>query len=161
MVYADADDLRARQQAAAYLVGWRDGLTTNQPNEPGASRMTEPQALTREQILAADDTKAELVDVPEWGGGVWVQPLTGSAREAIEKSALGKNGKADVGRLVGRFRARIVASSVVDATGEQLFTEADLDGLSGKSAVALERVAEAAMRLSGMNRESVAEIEGE
>jgi hypothetical protein len=32
-------------------------------------------ALTKDEILAAPDLKPELVDVPEWGGSVWLRGL--------------------------------------------------------------------------------------
>lgn len=41
-------------------------------------------ALTREQILGAQDIKSELVDVPEWGEGAQVRVgmMSGTARDA-------------------------------------------------------------------------------
>ena len=37
--------------------------------------------LNREQILAANDVKTRIVDVPEWGGSVIVRGLTSLERD--------------------------------------------------------------------------------
>ena len=42
--------------------------------------------LTRNEILAVDDLQTQKVDVPEWGGSVYVRGLTGSERDALEAS---------------------------------------------------------------------------
>jgi len=117
--------------------------------------------LSREAILAADDSNTELVEVSQWGGAVRVRTLTGRERDRIEASMIGKNGKADATRGLANFRARLVAASVVDENGELLFTTADVEALADKSAAALDVIAAAATRLSGLSKSDVEELAGE
>ena len=50
------------------------------------------KALTRDEILGADDLKTESVKVPEWGGTVLVRELTGAERDEWEASVVKTNG---------------------------------------------------------------------
>lgn len=113
--------------------------------------------LNRDQILSADDIPSEVVDVPEWGGQVKVRALSGAERDRIEGSLLGKGGKPQL----NNFRAKLAAACMVDDTGAPLFAESDVVALGRKSASALDRVAEAAQRVSAMSEEDVEELEGE
>ena len=61
---------------------------------------------------------------------------------------------------MANMRARMVAYCVVDEEGERMFTDADIVQLGRKSAAALERVAKAAQKLSGMGNEATEEAAG-
>jgi hypothetical protein len=108
------------------------------------------ELLTREQIKNASDIKKELVKVPEWGGNVLVWGLTGTERDAFDESNLtrGKRGRLDV--RIQQARVRLVIMACRDEQGNQIFTDADAEWLSAKSAAALARVHEVASRLSGL-----------
>jgi len=113
--------------------------------------------LTRDAILAAPDMLTEEVPVPEWGGTVLVRGLTGTERDAFEEEMItGKGKNRDVN--LSNFRARLIVKSVVDKSGKRLFTQADMVALGGKSAAAIQRVFQVAMRLSGMSEEDVEEL---
>lgn len=113
--------------------------------------------LNRDDILAADDIPSEIIDVPEWGGQVKVRALSGAERDRIEGSLISKGkGKPDL----ANFRAKLAAACMVDDDGKRLFGEADVVALGEKSASALDRVAEAAQRVSAMTDEDVEELEG-
>lgn len=107
--------------------------------------------LTRDQILAADDRRSEVVEVPEWGGSVRVVAMSGTQRDAFEMSLL-VNGKPDPTNA----RAKLVAASVVDDSGAPVFTAGDIEALGRKNAAALSRIVEVARRLSAIGE---AEIE--
>lgn len=107
-------------------------------------------ALTRDEILGRDDSKRERVDVPEWGGHVFVRTMTGSQRDRCDEML--KNNR------IG-FRAFFASVTVCDDTGELVFKDADMAVLNGKSAPALERILEVGMRLNGMSEEAVADME--
>jgi hypothetical protein len=114
--------------------------------------------LTREQILEAEDMLTEVVHVPEWGGDVTVKSLTGSQRDAFEASILNVNGTSSSMNLKN-MRAKLVAWTVVDGEGNQLFSNAaDVKALGKKNAVALQRVFEVAQRLSGLTGEDIEEL---
>lgn len=113
--------------------------------------------LTREQILQADDLKRETVEVPEWGGQVIVRCLTGTERDEFEAALIEFKGKSYNVRLANA-RARLTALSVVDESGQRLFSEADVIALGQKSAAALDRVFDVAQRLSGLKPKDMEEL---
>ena len=116
--------------------------------------------LSREAILAASDLKTEEVAVPEWGGAVLVRGLTGAERDVYEQSVLtGKGKNRDVN--LKNARAKLIAMSVIDESGNRLFnTGADVEALGKKSAAAIQRVFEVAQRLSGLSDSDVEELAG-
>jgi hypothetical protein len=113
--------------------------------------------LSREQILAVQDCKIEEVDVPEWDGTVRVKALSGTERDQIEAMVLGKSGK---GRNYENLRARMVALTVVNESGERIFETNDVTVLGSKNARALDRIFDVAQRLSGMTAKDVEELVG-
>jgi hypothetical protein len=120
-------------------------------------------ALSRDDILNADDLETREVDVPEWGGSVLVRGLTGRERDAYETSlTTERQTKAGVQRGVDldNVRAKLIARCVVDEDGQRLFKDQDIAALGAKSAVALNRVYDVALELSGLTDESQEEIEG-
>jgi hypothetical protein len=113
--------------------------------------------LSREAILAANDLPTEDVEVPEWGGAVRVRTLTGAQRDAFEAEIVTTNGR-KVERNTYNIRAKLVAASVVGEDGKLLFSRTDVEALGAKSAAALDRVFDAASRLSGISDEDVQEL---
>lgn len=111
--------------------------------------------LNREAILAAQDLKHEDVPVPEWGGTVRVQTLTGAGRDRFAASMVGADGKPDV----SHYRHRMLAACIVDEGGSPMFTGDDVDLLAGKSAVALDRLFAVAERLNQIGESAVKEAE--
>lgn len=113
--------------------------------------------LKRDQILAADDLKTELVNVPEWGGEVCIKSLTGKERDKFEASMMkiGKNGKPE--QNMENLRARLVVLTCIDPDDSNLplFTDKDIEALGAKSAHALDRVFSAAQKLNGFTQEDV------
>lgn len=116
-----------------------------------------PALLSKEAILAVQDTATELVEVPEWGGAVRVRGLTGAERDAFESEVVQRNGR-DVRTNTRNIRARMVVMSVVMEDGSRMFSYHDIEALGEKSARALDRIFAVAMRLSGLRDEDVAEM---
>lgn len=106
----------------------------------------------RDTILAASDIKDELVEVPEWGVTVKVRGMSGAERATWLATAGNDKGGIDPAR---GYPALIVLCTSDPATGEPVFTAADRDALMLKSGEALDRVALAAMRLSGLTSGAV------
>ena len=120
--------------------------------EPGTVPVT---LLGREAILEADDLPFEYVEVPEWGGTVKVQGLTGQGRdEYLASMAVMERGKV-VGQNVSHASGRMIAECVVDEEGNRLFSIVDVGKLSQKSAIAVGRVFEVAARLSGLEEDDI------
>ncbi len=120
------------------------------------------EVLSKEQILAVDDRKTEVVSVPEWGGDVIVRSLTAKEKEEWESSLTDldvRNKKVKLKVNYGTVMARLVALTVVDQSGNLLFTYADITRLSEKSGVAIDRVCEVAKRLGGISDTDIEELE--
>lgn len=114
--------------------------------------------LSRDDILKAEDIGTETVSVPEWGGEVLVRGLTGRERDTFEADLLvRRGGQMEVDPR--NARARLVALCVVGEDGKQLFTRDDVAALGEKSAAALDRIYEAAARLSGLSEKDQKELE--
>jgi hypothetical protein len=115
--------------------------------------------LDRKAILGASDLVIEKVEVPEWGGYVYVRSLSGMERDAFEGSLVSKDGKNTV--KFDNIRAKLVCKTACDETGKRLFTDADVAELTRKSASALQRLFETAQRLSGISDTAVQEATSE
>ena len=119
------------------------------------------QYLSAEQILGADDLAFEDVKVPEWGGVVRVRELPGTERDKFESQFVGTDGASVRTEGLEGFRARLAAATIVDDNGKQLFRSvAEVKRLGEKSASALQRVCDVAMRLSKMDEDDVKELAG-
>ena len=105
----------------------------------------------RDQILASDDIPSEKVPIPEWGVTVEVRGMTGAERTRIMDKAVDQQGGVNLQFVYPEI---VIATSFDDVTGEQIFKPSDRDTLLTKSAVALDRLAQVGMRLSGFTQES-------
>ena len=113
--------------------------------------------LSKTAILAAQDLQTEDVEVPEWGGAVRVRSFTGRERDAFESSMVrgdGRDRKVDLTNM----RARLVGLTVIDETGQRLFTDEEADLLGAKSGAALDRVFAIAQKLNGLSGADVEEF---
>jgi hypothetical protein len=132
-------------------------LTEEPVEEPAPKR---PRMLSRDQILSVNDLKPELVDVPEWGGSVWVRALTGLERDLIEEAMIAGRSGGETQYNFRNLRAKTVAASIVDDDGLRMFAEEDVFLLGNKNVGALQRVFRVCQRLSGLSREDVEQITG-
>lgn len=113
--------------------------------------------LNRDQILNAHDIKQETVAVPEWGGDVLVQGLSGAQRDAYEATIISMRGTNAQMNLINA-RAKLVSRCLVNEQGARLFSDDDVRALSEKSATALQRVYDVAARLSGLQDKDLADM---
>lgn len=110
-------------------------------------------SLNRNAILAAQDLPREEVQVPEWGGSVWVSTMTGEGRDAFEQSIVA--GQAQKDGPISNIRARLLCFTLVDAQGNRLFALKDVAALGEKSGLALDRCVKAAQRLNGIGGDAL------
>ena len=115
------------------------------------------KALSKEAILQQADRKVEMVEVPEWGGVVYVRSLTGAERDQFESSIVERNGR-DVRTNLRNLRARLVVMAACDENGEPIFSTEDAAALGAKNAAALDRIFSVAQRLSGLRDNDVQEL---
>lgn len=109
-------------------------------------------ALTRDEILAAEDRQVEEVSAPEWGGIVRVQAISAMDRDRYEQRVSGM-------KDWGGIRATLCVQCIVDDEGNRIFTDDDIEALSQKSGAVIDRVFEVARRLNGMTDEDIQEME--
>lgn len=113
--------------------------------------------LSKEAILAADDILTEEVFVPEWNGSVIVCGLTGTAKDAYDKSIVEvKGNKRTVN--IDHLRAKLLVRTLVGSDRQPLFVETDILKLGAKSAAVLDRLCIVAQRLSGMRQEDAEDL---
>jgi hypothetical protein len=98
--------------------------------------------LTREMILGAEDRKPVPVNVPEWGGQVFVRTMSGSETIQYQTRFVGQD------EANPQVMAGLVALTACDETGKLLFSLDDVAQLSSKSGVALARVWNASRKLN-------------
>lgn len=113
--------------------------------------------LSREQILEASDVQTVECHVPEWGGSVLVRGLSGSERDRYEQSITIRRG-ANQEINIQNARAKLVALCVVDSSGAKVFSQSDVSLLGAKSAAALQRIFDAARKVSGLSDEDMDEL---
>lgn len=116
-------------------------------------------AVNREALLGLP-LRTETVPVPELGNGTvaHVREMTAAHRERWELEAFETDGKARRAKP-GLFRAYLIVFGVVTEQGEPLFGVDDLDAVSRMPAPVVERLANAVIRVSGLN-ETEDELKG-
>lgn len=107
--------------------------------------------LTRDAILGAEDLPRERVEVPEWGGDVFVRVLTAAEYGEITKGA----DEADPMSAAGRMMVR----ALVDEAGERLFADDDIPALMAKNAAVWTRLLQVAMTVNKLTDDDIAELE--
>ena len=116
--------------------------------------------LTKDQILSSEDISHKDIEVKEWGGTLRIAAMSAAERDSFEAGMLNSKGKSDPNRLLN-FRARFIASCIVDKDGKRLFAAGDVVALGKKSAAPVNRVFDECRKLNGMTEQDVEEIEGE
>lgn len=109
--------------------------------------------LTKELVLGANDRPLEKVEVPQWGGHVYVRTMSARERDRFETSWTG-----DKSKDFDNLRARMAVATVCDKEGQLLFSPEDAEALGQKSAQALDVLAEVMQRLNGISNADVAEL---
>ncbi len=111
------------------------------------------ELLSADEILAMDDIPVEEVVVPEWKNRkVRIRGLSAAAKNAYQASLVETNGKSRKIKLE-HMTAKLLVKCLVNAQLQPLFSEAQILQLGTKSAMVLERLAQIANRLSGMDDE--------
>ena len=110
-------------------------------------------ALSKEQILAADDMGLLEVAVPEWGGSVHVRVMTVGERDSYENEWMVNKHKG-----VDNFRSKFLQRVLCDETGKLLFSADEVEQLATKSARVITRVWEAAMSHNALSDGDVEDL---
>jgi len=112
--------------------------------------------LSADDIFSASDSKINQVEIPEWGGTIFVKTMSGIERDKFESdhTRLKKTGQE-----LYNFRARFAVCVVCDQEGTLLFKAEDAEKIGCKSAKSLDRIFEAASAMNGMTAEDVETLE--
>lgn len=119
---------------------------------------------TKKKVLSRSDfatlvRPTEPVELPELGGIVYVQGLTGAERDRYEQSVMQRRGGQLVPNLTNA-RAKLIVVSLVDEDGAVLFREDEVAELGNIPARTLQKIWDKACELSGLSESDVDELEG-
>ena len=110
-------------------------------------------ALSKDQIFAAEDAGLLKLNVPEWGGDVFIRVMSVGERDAYENEWQRKK---DTG--VDDFRTKFLVRCLVDEKGNRLFDNGDVARLAQKSAKVMNRIWLAATEHNNLSEESIEEL---
>lgn len=120
--------------------------------------------LSKDAILAAQDRKSKIVDVPEWGGEVRLMEMSGEDRLLYLSSILSyvtdKKGNTSVQANNANADSKLLARVIVDEDGKRLFSEEEIIALGQKNGVVLDRLVNEANELNALNPSAVDEAAG-
>lgn len=110
-------------------------------------------ALTKDQILAADDLGLKELKVPEWGGSVFIRVMTVGERDSYENEWIINKNKG-----VENFRSKFLQRVLCDENGKLIFESSEIESLASKSARVIARIWEAAMKHNALTDGDVEEL---
>ena len=108
----------------------------------------------RKSILETDDSKTEMVVVPEWGDAkIMVRSLNARERaKLVQTSMSGPTGTFNF----ERWQIDLLIATACDPdTGDKIFEAADRDTLLKKNSAAVARITDVAQVLSGLGEAAV------
>jgi hypothetical protein len=106
-------------------------------------------SLTREQILAArhrEDRKPVKVEVPEWGGDVYLRVMTVADQVALSEDV-----------KPAEMPVQVLLHCLVDETGTRLLEEEDAEALAEEDFPLVLRLFGAAAKLNGLTSKELEE----
>lgn len=110
------------------------------------------KCVTAADILGAEDRRIQRVEVPEWGGHVYVRSLSGMEKELFSEAVnVVRHGKTEVNDV--GLRARYLAVALCDEHKQPLFTLDQVEALNTRNTVVLDRVWKAALELNAGTEE--------
>lgn len=113
--------------------------------------------ITKEQVLATKPALKE-IEVPEWGGSVWIRPVTLAEQGRLANAGL-KYEKADPSTRLKGTTVALIIWVVSDENGNPMFAESDIPGLMNQPASIFLRLQDAILELSGLTESARAELE--
>ena len=112
--------------------------------------------LSKQQVLDAHDIKIEEVEVPEWGGSVYIKVMNATQRDEFETFVYKRQDQRDLRGM----RVLLCKLCICDAEGNRMFESAeDVKALTDKSGSALMVVFQAAQKLNALSPDDVGEME--
>ncbi len=110
----------------------------------------------RERILNANDIQSEMVSVPEWDTELKIVGMTGEERARWLQAAMETSKDGTVKTNLEKIYPDLLITCARDPeTGEKVFEVSDRDALNQKSGAILERIAQIAVKISGLNPDAM------
>lgn len=111
----------------------------------------------KNKIRAAQDTRSQIEPVPEWDVTVELRSITAKERGKMMAASVNEDGgTVNFGAL---YPLMLIAGAFDPESGEQLFTQDDVEWLGEKNGEVVERLAKIIMGESKMDEKAV-ETEG-
>lgn len=99
--------------------------------------------LNRQEILKAEDLGRREVEIPEWGGRVYIKTLTAQERFDLSERCAALNATGV------RFMTVILVGCLVDQDGRRILDDDDVDLLAAKAGSVVQRLFDIADELNG------------
>lgn len=109
----------------------------------------------RDKILSADDLSIEIVEVPEWDVKLEVRSPSAKLRARMVSQAMTSDDEGESSMNLELIYPTLLVACCFDPdTGEQVFTDEDAEAINAKSSAAVEKVAQACLRVSGLSNDT-------
>ena len=119
------------------------------------------KGLTADEILAANDCKPVPVEVPEWGGTVYLRPMDGKNLQAWEEDMANRPMDGDRITKLDRVRGTLLQKTLCDAEGNLLFSgNGGIDELEKRNGAVLTRLTNQALRMHNLGAAEVERLQG-
>ncbi len=112
--------------------------------------------LTIDAILAADDIGKKTVDMPEWGGPVLVQGISGAARDFLADRYV--NNVEDTTSTGANFQRAMVAYGLLGPTADREEVIRVAEALAAKAPGSVGKLFQEIMDLSGIGQGVIEEV---
>lgn len=109
-------------------------------------------ALTKAEIDGCKDGDPKKMEVPEWGGHIYIRTLGLRDWRAFQKRIAAADENIDE---LEALQYELAAMSICDEQGEPLYTKEDAESLSNRNGLALQRVIDTALAANGVSDDDV------
>ena len=113
--------------------------------------------LSRQALETINDRKQETVDVPEWGGAVYLRELSAGDHEDLELFM--QSSKQDKHPTI-YLRTRLVALALVDHEGNRLYKDEDIEILRSKSSTVINRLCAHVVKQNNLGSKAMETLAG-
>ena len=138
----------------------KEGVCTMVPREPSRedNECAGEPVLSRDQILNVNDVQVQRIEVPEWGGNVYIRTFMAGEWDDFENNLVlvedGEKKKA----AFKDYRAGFAVLVLCDEQGNKLFDKKDITLLTRKSRAALDRILAKGKALNNVSKSDEEEL---
>ncbi len=114
--------------------------------------------VSKDSILAFKPKPTVKINVPEWGGEVFIRIMSGQERDAYEDETYRVNG-ADVSVNRLNLRARLLVRCLSDESGARIFaSDSDAEALGQTPSPILDKLFSEAAKVNGITPKDEADL---